>query len=887
MNSRKFGLPKRAMAVYTIFLLLVGNIALFSFESEAPATEQLMDANEVMGSTALRVGNGNSVAQSFITSGSYELTIVSIYARDRGQVDSLQVDIYDNNPNTPDPSDDVPGNPIAGPQIVAGSDVFQWLNFSFSYVLTGGTRYWIVASSSKSTSHGYDWMTSDGDIYSGGYIAEGVPGSWAVDDNNDLMFRIYGKTINDVGVDDIIVSDYNDVFEEINITAAIKNYGSVNQIAPFDVRCVVSDSSGNEVFNSTQQVISLDSGALAYLSWPYTPTFGDNFNITVTTLLPTDEFNKNNAKVEVMKVLSPGVLKLHREIRVDGAIGDWSGIAPAQEDLGLINRKEYIWTDSQGDDDGDGDYTYPLETHPTNPAIDRFEPGSLDLLEFRVSVDANSINFLLVFDSIDDFTAGDGTDGFLTFSEQIIEILVDTDSDGTGRDDTIRNARLKLDTKIGWEFALWADGWGNGYVMDESENILAYLDDDTRVEGSPGSNAVEISIPATGITIPDFEIWNYVVLIGAQDNNSLPYPIEGSRSGFMNVNQTASETGGGGGEDANGADSNVYDMAFAQPQVTQLDDYNSTDVQFASHTDTSGATVGYIDNSERWAQSFTPPQTSLLSQLDIYAADEGIDSLLNIVIQSNDDKGNSNPFDDTPSGINLSSTESMNFGPSHEWLSIQFSSSPLINEKETYWIVASASEDPGDGYQWGKKGGNPFSGGASAIYSGGVWNQQTDDMLFSCYLRNLTTVTAYQPIYFAPIVINQLYVNGSQDSEWISLYFNGTNNAPDLNMTNWAMTDQDGNLFSFGNFLLENKKSVRIHSGIGINTTSDLFWNSTVEVLDDFGDDVSLISNLDFPVDFMNYTDGNVFGDNPPKGINWDSEEGENIPKNPGDLQVL
>jgi hypothetical protein len=827
----------RIRKVTTIFILiamLLSNLVLLSMESQAPAVEQLMEKNEVEGfGEGLKIYANFNLAQCFIASGNYILTRVSLYVMDQVPVDDpLAVQIYDNDDfGTPGfPDDDIPGVPIGPAEIINGPDnIFDWVDFTFSVPLAEGVKYWIVASSMANEEEGYRWKDSEGDVYSEGYIAMGGNPFWFLELSNDLMFRVYGETENDVGVEEIKAPKHQEVYCETNITAVIKNYGSFDQ-GGFEAWCVIIDPFGGVVFVDMQPIPFLGSGDVVNLTWFLIPIFEGTYKITVNTFLLGDEYIPNDELSMEMEVHPMAVLKLHDEITVDGFTNDWYGEGLSTEDTWHTSRREYVWRDAIGDDNGDGDYVYPLDF--------RFETGCLDLLEFRICADSNRINFFLLFESIDD-GSGDGTDGILGFSEQIIEILIDVDRDGTGRDDTIRNARLKLDKEIGWEYAVWADGWDNGYVEDEFSNIYYVVN----ARGSPLSNAVEISIPVTSQVIPDFEMWRYVVLIGAQDDNSLPSPIEGSTSGFMKVDVIPSLLGGGGGEDFNGADPNVYDMAFAFPQIPQLDNYGSLDLMFASFTDTTGGVGGgYIDGTEAWAQSFSAPFTCLLSAVDIYARDIGLDSMgMYIMIQANDDMGTADPTDDVPGSILLSSIEIMDFAVSYEWQSIRFSSPPVIREGETYWIIAASSEPKGQGYQWGKKDGNPWSGGTSAKNTGSSWDRQPEDMLFSAWYRELTTVDAYQAIYFTPIVINELYVNGSADNEWINIYYNGTNNAPDLDMKNWILTDQDDNFFWFENFVLSNKNSVNVHSGFGTNTSTDLYWGMTIDVWHDLGDDVLLI----------------------------------------------
>lgn len=242
------------------------------------------------------------------------------------------------------------------------------------------------------------------------------------------------------------------------------------------------------------------------------------------------------------------VLGSHAPITVDGATADWIGTASAPYNNWTVSEREFIWNDSAGDDDGDSDYTYPSDS--------RFESGCLDLREFRVCADNNSVNFLLNFSSIDNSQSY--TNGF---SEQMIEILIDKDRDSTGRTDTLRNAKVTLNTSCAWEYALWANG-EESRLVDEDGNEYDVL----TVKGSSTTNVVEISVPKNSIGSPELQTWRFTVLIGAYDDVY----------GFRNVDETQSTNYGGGGlYEANSTDGNVYDMAFhvSEMQYWELDGY--------------------------------------------------------------------------------------------------------------------------------------------------------------------------------------------------------------------------------------------------------------------------------------------------------------------------
>ncbi|UCE36686.1 MAG: putative Ig domain-containing protein [Thermoplasmata archaeon] len=859
--------------------LVLSNVVILPIYQQVQAKEHLIEENDEEGvGQGLAIYSNYRLAQCFNATSNYTLKRVSLFVNDEGSMEStLGVQIYDNDDKSDGISDnDVPNSSISpmvgnnGP-----NNEFTWLDFKYSVPLTEGERYWIVADCGGPEGDGYRWKDSENDSYSGGYIAkEGNP-DWILDTSNDLMFRVFGEYDNDVGVEEIIAPELQELYLEANVTAIIMNYGVSSQ-SGFDVRCTILAPNGSEILNDTETIDTLGSDKMTGLTWFFTPVVEGVYAITVTTLLEGDEYNINNAISMNMNVQKMAVLKLHAPIEVTDNYGNWHGDKVPTNDTWHTSRREFIWNDTVGDDNGDGDYTYPNST--------QFEAGCLDITEFRVAVDYNRLNFRIEFGSIDD-GVGDGSDGWLGFSEQIIEILIDTDRDGTGRDDTIRNARLKLDKSIGWEYALWVNGWNDGYILDESGNMPFGV----LAQGSPETNAVQISLPLSNGFSPDFEVWRYVVLVGAHHNKSLPFNVHGSRCGFMRVDSQNSTVSGGGGEDKNGADSNVYDMVFASLQSSQLDDYGSEDILLTEFTDTMGMSGSDISSSEWWAQSFTAPFTCLLSSVDIFAKDVAPDSIMmGITIYDNNDMDNFNPDDDLPGWTWLSSINGTDFGTEYEWKNVEFSNPPVIRGGETYWIVAKSMDESGKGYKWGKNQNTPWGGGHSASWHGSDWQLEDGDMLFRAYFRKLTTIDAHQPIYFAPIVINEIYVNGSADKEWINILYDGTDYAPPyLDMNNWTLTDQDGNIFQFEDFTLYNYDSVTVHSGFGADSETDLFWGKSVGVWDDFGDDVLLNSNFIVPVDFMNYTDGNEFGNDPPVGMNWGPEDNENLPINPHRLQKL
>jgi len=61
----------------------------------------------------------------------------------------------------------------------------------------------------------------------------------------------------------------------------------------------------------------------------------------------------------------------------------------------------------------------------------------------------------------------------------------------------------------------------------------------------------------------------------------------------------------------------------------------------------------------------------------------------------------------------------------------------------------------------------------------------------------------------------------------------------DVRLTNWILSDDDGNTFVFPEFILNSGEMVRIHSGEGQNGLLDLYWQSNESIWDN-GDTVTL-----------------------------------------------
>ena len=75
------------------------------------------------------------------------------------------------------------------------------------------------------------------------------------------------------------------------------------------------------------------------------------------------------------------------------------------------------------------------------------------------------------------------------------------------------------------------------------------------------------------------------------------------------------------------------------------------------------------------------------------------------------------------------------------------------------------------------------------------------------------------------------------DIEVVLVRYNGSD---ELNLTGWRLVDEDDNIFVFPSLTLYSNKPVQIHSAIGNNTATDLYWGLRQSVWES-GEEVSLI----------------------------------------------
>ena len=86
--------------------------------------------------------------------------------------------------------------------------------------------------------------------------------------------------------------------------------------------------------------------------------------------------------------------------------------------------------------------------------------------------------------------------------------------------------------------------------------------------------------------------------------------------------------------------------------------------------------------------------------------------------------------------------------------------------------------------------------------------------------------------------------------EWVNIGNSG--NAP-ADMTNWALSDAAGHVYTFPAFVLGAYSYVTVHTGHGTDNSTDLFWNLGSHVWNNDGDSAALKNSLGETVSTYSY----------------------------------
>jgi carbohydrate-binding DOMON domain-containing protein len=196
-----------------------------------------------------------------------------------------------------------------------------------------------------------------------------------------------------------------------------------------------------------------------------------------------------------------------------------------------------VWLDPEGDDTGDGDYTYP-----TNPAFGG--GGEADLLSFAIDKANGDLIFTFTLRNLVDPW---GVGNRLT----MVAVAIDTQEGGDT--ELRRNANVLLAKPS--EYQIFAAGEtvevidANAEPVDVGATVVTDLE----------ANTIQISVPIKGLNGAASD-WRFTPAVGLQDDYGA-----GGLGDFREVKAKAEEWRGGGGDDL-AIDPNIYDIVDPEPK---------------------------------------------------------------------------------------------------------------------------------------------------------------------------------------------------------------------------------------------------------------------------------------------------------------------------------
>ncbi|MFG2123576.1 lamin tail domain-containing protein [Streptomyces sp. NPDC048710] len=95
--------------------------------------------------------------------------------------------------------------------------------------------------------------------------------------------------------------------------------------------------------------------------------------------------------------------------------------------------------------------------------------------------------------------------------------------------------------------------------------------------------------------------------------------------------------------------------------------------------------------------------------------------------------------------------------------------------------------------------------------------------------------------------------NLSLNREWVDI----TNNSRrDVNLSGWTLSDRDGNTYTFRHFWLEGRATVRVHTGVGRDSSTDVYQDRHYSVWDRDADTATLRNDHGRFVDASSWGEG-------------------------------
>ncbi len=212
--------------------------------------------------------------------------------------------------------------------------------------------------------------------------------------------------------------------------------------------------------------------------------------------------------------------------------------------------------DPQGDDNGPGTYTYPLD-----PV---FKPGVFDILSFTAAETERDLVFSFTMRTPIDNPWGSA----IGLSIQTFDIYIDTDpGKATGSRMLLEGRNAALEQGNGWDYAVWVEGWSQKlFVVDASGKP-------SEAPGSPAKATVDAPKGIVVISLPKKLFagrgtpaqWGYAAMVLSQDG----FPSPGVRR-VRDVKQAAEQWRLGGALPGSNA-TRIVDLAWSgEPSQAQI-----------------------------------------------------------------------------------------------------------------------------------------------------------------------------------------------------------------------------------------------------------------------------------------------------------------------------
>ena len=251
---------------------------------------------------------------------------------------------------------------------------------------------------------------------------------------------------------------------------------------------------------------------------------------------------------------------------------------PAPAEMVMPDLEQWVTLldidDVTGDENGDGDYTYPLASD--------FEPGAglWDVTHLKVSQSAWNARFEIEMSEMTDiWTLANG------FSHQIIQIYVDRGETTYGRTEMLEGANAEIHPDWAWEVAISATGEpGAVKAVDASSGGTSAKGIEVSADSTTNIIQITVSKSVIGNDIPNYR---FVIVVGSQD---------GFGPGkWRDVDATAKTWRLGGGADPASDDGIDYD-----PNIVEI-------ILDAAHSNGSAAAqaamlAGYDVAAHQYAQ---------------------------------------------------------------------------------------------------------------------------------------------------------------------------------------------------------------------------------------------------------------------------------------------